>query len=611
MNKFMLVMIMAMMSPLMYAQGLELKPDTLKDFPVQRGARFPVVSSTIYLEALKKVYLNPAEIKLTPDREKFRSEYEKHLYQTAHVAANMIGDPRYSTDIDDALFYAYTFQVPVAGKPGKYTVNERFVQKVQAQKYFPSVIQFSFWPWTSDGVKVNGLYYPGALSEGGILQLSLYDNFMQDAVLKAVKNQDPAYKFNDSYADALGAMGKDLAAKMPIIQVFIHENNHCVLEDGGNGLSSDRGLAEGMTELLTHRAVHRLAGGYEDFNDVFSYPSGVLMAALLWGLDPESLMDWYANSSGKSMDNAYSEALAKAMENIKDVNNSGRVLLKPANREKFKTAFKTMFLEEKAKSLDDLRSVFRDNVDMKLFYDHFMGDNGGIFFRQLPMKIRLFVLENFFWGISPEMIGLNKNTFEQKVKDLRVKVPNRKNWNRPEDKEVSLLIADAAGAEGTMTPISMTPIKPDQKPDPKGNLNDLKTDSPVVLDAPGGVPEGPESGKWVGKKVKIPTPGPAVDTGASFPPVKEWFAQRWKNDPNAKPKGDSVYAPLRDDLIGSFEISKVFKITGMLIEKNGISEKIRQEWVDFLNGYMAKNLEQGADQLKVPDMEGLFPTATD
>jgi len=604
-----------LISSLLTAQELELNNKNVKAFPVARGARYPIVSSAIFQKALDAVDLNEDEISLPAEREKFRPEYVKHLRQSAAVVANVIGNKEYAVSLDDALYYAYCFQRPRTDGGVGFRTEERFVQKVQAQKYFPTVVEFSFWPWEDAGGgslrKVNGLYVPGSISSGGTLKLSLYDFFMQEAVKKALSERDPAFTFGDGYEKALGSVGRDLAARMPILQVFIHETNHAVLEDSGDGLSSDRALGEGVTELLAQRAVHRLAGGYEDFCEVSAYPTGVFFAALLWGIDPDSLLDWYTNTSGTSMDAEYAERLAQAMMAVK--NNKKEPLLSAAKKDAFKAAFTKVFLREDYRSVDDVRAVFRTNVDMRILYAWLMEEGAGIYFKQLPMKIRLFVLENFFFNIDPSLLGMNKAEFAQKVKDLRSKVPDRKNWENVDEEEINGLMEDDTGESSSVAPIQIIPAdkkKVDGKEEGK-EAEGLKKKNPVVLDPAGGAPEGPEEWKAKNKPFKVPVPAPVEQTGATFPPTREWFEARWKADPSSKPRNEGFYAPRREELIRSFSMDKVLNLTKELIARGGISEKIRVEWIAFLTDYVAANLEKGADQLGVPEMEGLFPPEED
>jgi hypothetical protein len=571
----------------------ELDSRNFKDYPYKRpDNEFLIVSSVRYREALKMVILNKSEIKLSEQGEKYRAAYEADLVKTAAYVANFFLDD-YVKTIDDGLYYGYTFQDP-AGALNKSYINDIAIIK----QHFPDAIELSFWPW-EENMKLNGLYIGSGVSSGGTLQLSLYDTFMQQNFTRAIKAQDPSYTYYDTYAAALGKMGENLAEKMPILHVFIHENTHCVFQfynSGSYGPGNPSFLYEGITEMLSHRVVFYLAGGYEDFNDLFSYPGGTLVAGLLFAIDPTGLLDWYTRKN-PDVNTAFADSLAGTLAAIKDVH-SGTPCLAKSAAAGFKKAFTETILEGKVKKREEIYNVFAKYADTKILFDWLTVVS--VYFRQLPLKHRLFILDNFFGCDKSERIGPSYKQFAVKVKDMLSKA-ERKNWNDFTEKEIMGLIADdSSSKDSRVTPVQINGVEKKNKQD---DMEDLKKNAkPKILDANAFLDDGPEARKAKEKPIKVPIPDAADEANSSLPNIKEWFDGYWAKNP----KGDvKAYADLRDAMINVFSMHGLDEITKIVVAGKGYNKKVISEWHAFLNDFIAPNLKVGKDSLKLNELTAL------
>jgi hypothetical protein len=584
-----------------------LTADNFTRYPEKRNNRFPLVSHAQYRQVFSNVIIDDEDIKLPPDREKFKGKYKEDLIRSAGIVCNFISNQAMAAEIDDALYYAYTFRAP-EGAERKPVLNDALLKTASTRQFFPRVLKFSFWPWvvTDQGTGlVLGLYVSKQTSEHGVMKLSLYDTFINDNLLAVIKAQNPNFKqFDDGYGALMGKLGEGISAKMPLLRVFIHENNHAIAEDGGNGLSENTLLSEGVTELLTQRAIQYVARGNEDFNDLLCYPEGVIVAALLWSIDPRSLLDWYANddesSGGALMDQNYLDALVDAMGRIGDANDPKNRLLLTGNKLKFRGMIDQGILQEKIQSLKDLHTIFSANCSMKILWDWLMGAKTGYYFKQLPMKVRLAVVQNFF-GLNLQAIGVSAKEFDTVVKDLRSKVKERKNWDNTTDSTLLGVISDPIGKERNLSPVAIIPGEDEEIGENKGGNGPMRIINPRT-----GVEGGPETMKGTDKDIKVPTPDNAVNAGSSMPSPRKWFQTYWTSHKQAR---DAEYAPMRDELVKSFTFTQVQRITALLLKKEGINELVLSEWVAFLSEYMTVNLQEGGDALMLPDLQGLFPPA--
>lgn len=573
-----------------------------------------IVSSAQFLSALKQVVLNRNEVLLEKESEASRKAFEEHFQKMLGTICGFIGGKPMADHIDDALFYAYTYQE--SGSKGAYLVKNYF-NKAVLQKHFPYAVEFTYWPWTKEDTKLNGLYKLDVISDSGIIQLSLYDTFVVDSIAKALRRQQPGWDYGDSYADALVnlagkenngvSFGKNLAERMPILSVFVHETTHCVLQFA-NGASA--GLAEkfpkdaellyeGMTEFLNQRAMQWLAAGFEDFNNVTAYPEGVFCAALLFSLEPDGLFEWYMNP-GPDSNARFAEKLAKRLETTRSQSDASLVCLPASERETFKKRFTDIYLKGGARSVDDLCSVFFDLVNPKLFWDSFFAD--GRYFRQMPMKLRLFVIANFF-GKNMYNVGPDAGLYAQKVQDMLSK-SKRKNWDSPEKTEIAGFLKDPEGEEKNTSPIGIGLVALNAKPDPAALFGggDLPLGDPKKTEfvtGNGFVPEGPEKARMREGRLKVSTPGNPTEPRSSIPSVKEWFDKQWKDNPRGTDPG---YAVLRDKMIADFSMDALYAVTDYVIAAKKIEKGSAAEWHKFLNTFLAPFLDEGKDNLKIPQV---------
>ncbi|MCX7024894.1 MAG: hypothetical protein NT080_09765 [Spirochaetes bacterium] len=551
---------------------------------------YEIVGSREFYDLPNNVILREDCIQLTEDQKPFLEQYRQHLGKAMGTVCEFLFDKRVTDRFDDSFFYAYTFQEPWKGE---MRLNADYAALVMAQRHFPRAIEFTFWPWTDAG-KVNGLYMDtGSTSSGGVIQLSLYDTFEQDAILKAVKKQDPGWKYGDSYGSVIKSMqDAGIAERMPIVQVFLHEGTHAVLQfaRGGGFAEDDRRLYEGVTELLALRAAHWFSAGYEDFIDVFAYPGGVFMAGLLFSIDPQGLLDWYTRARSDP-DAAFADSIAAKLSAIRDVRGNTPAL-DPTRTAAFKDAFRKVYTDGGATKREQLCAVFADYCDLKILWE-WVRENG-TYFNQLPLKLRLFVVTNFF-GLDAFRVGPDPKQYELQVRDMLSKA-ERKNWNNKIEKEIEGFLKDPSGEEQDASPIGIQVSQPKKDADEPDDM--MKNKKPQVLDANTGVMEGPDKSKWKKDRIKAFVPDKAEQPRSSLPSVKAWFDEYWKK--NGKPS-DAEYVKRRDGLIVTFDLTRVDAITDFVIATT-LSKKAAQEWLDFLNGYIAPNLSMGKDSLRIPQV---------
>ncbi len=571
-----------------FAKLLAGQPTPLSALMRPKGS-YEIVGSKEFYDLPNNVILREDCIQLPEEQVKYLEEYKKHLGKAMGTVIEFLFDKDVTDRFDDSFYYAYTFQEP---SQGKLRLNADYAALVMAQRHFPRAIEFTFWPWTDQG-KVNGLYIDSGPSQGGIIQLSLFDTFQQDAVLKAVKAQDPGWKYADPYSSVFGAMQKaGVAERMPIVQVFLHEGTHAVLQfSRGQGFEeNDRRLFEGVTELLALRAAHWFSAGYEDFIDVFAYPGGVFMASLLFSIDPQGLLEWYTRGKPNA-DAAFAESMAAKLSAIRDVR-GGTPALDPTRAAAFKEAFKIAYLDGAALKREQYCAPFADYCDLKILWD-WIRENG-TYFNQMPLKLRLFVVSNFF-GLDAFRVGPDPKRFEQQVRDALSKA-ERKNWNNTVEKEIEGLVRDPGGETTDASPLGIMVSQPKKDASEEEKMEGAKESK--VLDSNSGVSGGPEEERWKKEKVKTFVPDQAEQPRSSFPPVDKWFAEYWKK--NGKP-ADAEYGKRRDALVAVFTLTGVDQITDFVIASK-LSKQAALEWLAFLDTYIAPNLSKGKDSLRIPQV---------
>jgi len=609
------------------AEVFELHAGNFETFPVEfkRPASGPltyaIISSKRYLAIFNNVKLNKNEIHLAAQSSAFRENYEKQIARQMLIFCNFFSSTETAAHFDDALFYGYTFQDALSlPTEKKIILQKKFIHNIAVTyQNFPSVIQFTFWPYmqTEEGYafKLDGLYIPSGEPSGSgesiknTIMLSLFDTFTYSALAQAVQKQNPEiyrnFDLEGGYVNKMGSWASNLANNMPLIQTFIHENTHCVFQFynpepyPNEAIDHARFLFEGITELLTHRVVFYLCKGYEDFNVLHSYPLETLTAALLFSVDPEGLLNWYTRET-PDFNLVFTRRFADKLQDIKS--RRGEPVLQAQHREQFITKFTQSILSGTISKPQDIVSIFSDTkCNNALLLEWIMDE--GIYFRQIPLRIQAFVLKHFF-GIQP-LIAKNAEQHINKIKGIQSK-SGTPNWTNPKKHPITGFVADNnADKEFQGTPVQIILIPEDPQ---KTDINEDGRSKKRLLTTLGMVETKEELEKLKGKEVQMEVfhPDNAMDARTGMPNVAEWFKNYRNKNISLIPK-EKGYLMHLDKLIKDPSAANIFTVTAYVLRTGSpVGKDEVREWHDFLSEYLEPKLEEGKDSLRINEIKGLL-----